>query len=209
VQEHGDVDYIPSSSRLCQIVDIREDIAGDEVGRAEAVAVFEQGVACSFEGWEHVCAIETGQRYAIVGKRANVLSKTCAEIEQFGFWFCGRFESSEDARVVWVAQKSLFDEPEFPNARPREDFPGFLSLRLQSAIDTYTADNDDVDTGDLRRDRCVGSHCLMQCRSTLEAASETKGGACVQTLQCTMATLWNGPYDHGADASIFLCQPTS
>lgn len=132
VQEHGDVDDVPRAPGPSELVLVGEDVARDEVGRAQAVAVPEQRVPGVSEAREHVCAVEARQRRAAVGERADVLADAGPEVEEprggaGGVVVVGG-ELLQDAGVVRVAEEPLLDEPELAYAWPREDLPGFLAL---------------------------------------------------------------------------------
>lgn len=132
VQEHGDVDDVPRAPGPGELVLVGEDVARDEVRRAQAVAVPEQRVPGVSEAREHVCAVEARQRRAAVGESADVLADAGPEVEEprggaRGVVVVGG-ELLEDAGVVRVAEESLLDEPELAYTWPGEDLPGFLAL---------------------------------------------------------------------------------
>lgn len=102
MQEHGDVNNIPRSSCLRQIIHFREDITSDEVRWIKTFFIFEQGVSGIFETCNYICAVETGWRCTAVSKCANILTETCSEIEEFGIWCC-RCDLFENTRVIWMA----------------------------------------------------------------------------------------------------------
>lgn len=127
VQEHGDVDHVPRAPGPGELVPVGEDVARDEVGRAQAVAVPEQRVPGVPEAREHVCAVQARHRRAVVGERADVLPDAGSEVEELRGGARGG-EPLQDAGVVRVAEESLLDEPELAYAWPGEDLPGFLAL---------------------------------------------------------------------------------
>lgn len=131
VQEHGDVDHVPRAPGPGELVLVGEDVARDEVRRAQAVAVLEQRVPGVSEARKHVCAVEARQWRAAVGKCADILANAGSEIEELRRGARGAVVGGEllkDAGVVRVAEKPLLDEPEFAYAWPGEDLPGFLAL---------------------------------------------------------------------------------
>jgi hypothetical protein len=134
VEEHGDVDHIPRSSRFRQIIGISKDVCRYEVRGVEMVLVSEQRLSSCLKGREQICTMQTRERSPITCERAKILPKTGAEVEEYERCACcAVLQASHDSVVVRVSQDALLDEPELADTWPREDLPGLLALSFELA----------------------------------------------------------------------------